>query len=712
MSLGLSSPALLAGALAALIPLLLHFLRRRPPTPTLFPAMVLLLGPTQRHARRRRLRELALLVTRMTLVFAVVATLAGPYFSRPVQLPPMAGRHQAAVIVLDDTLSMGFRAGGSTLFARAQKRALVLVEVLPHASPVALLTVTGGGSQVPELGLDRSRLRRAIGGLRSTVLGGSGADAISRASRILAEAPPGLPRAIYFLTDGTRTGLSLTPGVPPAHTALEVIDVAEQALPNRAVVGLEALDGRARASSSGDGPISFRVTLQNATSAEVILPVRLLADGRQVASATLTVPAHRTRSKDLALSTGSLWKTGPFLKAALPPGDGLSQDDRRLVAVGRMTTTRVLLVDGDPRETRHDGELFYLEAALGALSVRRPLSVRVIAGADLEGTTLDNEDLVVLANLGTPSRAMVATLEAFVRRGGALLVALGDQVDPDAYQQTLGASLLPARLRAIRSGGQAGPSGPVAQVDVDQIAPSLAEALTDPSTQSALRHAQVQRYAILDRIKGEALLRLDTGAPLLVARSVGAGRVLLWTSTLDRDWTDLVHRPAFLPLVEGILTLLSGPGNAATGQVLPGHPAILKVPHKERLILRKPDGSFVPLARPGPDGRVRFLGTDQLGAYHVYAAGQHSDASEKRSGLREYPSLAFAVVPDPAESDLRRHHPMPGQPGQLGPAPGQGSEALQLRVRDDLTFYLALLCLLLLLFEGLLAARFRRWRIG
>ena len=48
--------------------------------------------------------------------------------------------------------------------------------------------------------------------------------------------------------------------------------------------------------------------------------------------------------------------------------DGLPGDNVRSVALGAAHRLRVLLVDGDPRESRHDDELFYLEAALRALS--------------------------------------------------------------------------------------------------------------------------------------------------------------------------------------------------------------------------------------------------------------------------------------------------------------------------------------------------------
>ena len=47
----------------------------------------------------------------------------------------------------------------------------------------------------------------------------------------------------------------------------------------------------------------------------------------------------------------------------------------------------------------------------------------------------------------------------------------------------------------------------------------------------------------------QVLARFDAGAPALVERQVGSGRVLLWASTLDLSWSDLPLKPVFLPFV-------------------------------------------------------------------------------------------------------------------------------------------------------------------
>jgi hypothetical protein len=68
------------------------------------------------------------------------------------------------------------------------------------------------------------------------------------------------------------------------------------------------------------------------------------------------------------------------------------------------------------------------------------------------------------------------------------------------------------------------------------------------------------------------LISLDDGTPLLLERTLGSGRVLLFTSSLDREWNDLPVQPVFVPFVAGLANhMLGGAGftsEAALGSTL------------------------------------------------------------------------------------------------------------------------------------------------
>jgi hypothetical protein len=60
----------------------------------------------------------------------------------------------------------------------------------------------------------------------------------------------------------------------------------------------------------------------------------------------------------------------------------------------------------------------------------------------------------------------------------------------------------------------------------------------------------VTRYRTLTAANGGAVIaRLDDGAPLLMERAAGSGRVLMWASTLDAQWTNAPFHPLWVPFV-------------------------------------------------------------------------------------------------------------------------------------------------------------------
>src|SRR5262249_36907144 len=87
---------------------------------------------------------------------------------------------------------------------------------------------------------------------------------------------------------------------------------------------------------------------------------------------------------------------------------------------------------------------------------------------------------------------------------------------------------------------------------VDRNHPLLAP-LGEAHATEALEAARFSRYALF-RPTAEAprqvLLHFAEGAPALIESRYGEGRVLLWASTIDRDWTNLPIQPVFLPLVQ------------------------------------------------------------------------------------------------------------------------------------------------------------------
>ena len=96
------SPLFLLGALAAAVPILLHLFHRRTELVIDFPSVSLLTrAPIEQH-RRRRLREIVLLVLRIAALVLLAVSFARPYLAGAIA-PESA---PVTVIVADTSMSL------------------------------------------------------------------------------------------------------------------------------------------------------------------------------------------------------------------------------------------------------------------------------------------------------------------------------------------------------------------------------------------------------------------------------------------------------------------------------------------------------------------------------------------------------------------------------------------------------------------------------
>jgi hypothetical protein len=195
------------------------------------------------------------------------------------------------------------------------------------------------------------------------------------------------------------------------------------------------------------------------------------------------------------------------------------------------------------------------------------------------------------------------------------------------------------------------------------------------------------------------LARFTNGAAALVEARQGDGRLLLFTSTLDRDWNDLPIHPGYLPMMqEAVRHLARRRVEGATGALLVGGGASLPTLDLRKLEVRGPDGIGAVFEGARIEGRraVRFTSTDAPGIYRVHG-------TDRTGATRDRDELAFAVNLDPRGSDLS-----PAPPAALpASGTGAGTTSRPSSRRVELWHAIAAALLGLLLIESLLIQRAR-----
>jgi hypothetical protein len=690
------APMMLIGALGAAVPIVIHLIGRRRAPVKKFAAMDFLLGTNRRVARRLRLRELLLLLLRVLACLAIPLAIAKPFVSCASGGVAVARGPQAAVLVLDDSFVMGFKVEGETLFERARERAKRVLAELGTEADVAIELASEGAEPAAELTRDHLRLRDALDTAQLSARPAETTLALRRAAALLASSPHPARRVYLFSALAAHGFLRDEPPWGADGPELIVVPIADGALPNLAIV-------EARAERDPDlGPRGVRVTARIASfggAAAKDHGITLRIGDKAVARGLFTLAPGETFEKRFSASLPPDVRTAD-VTVELDP-DALPIDDRRHLRVELRREVRVLLVDGDPRTVRYEDELFYLETAL------RPgdradsaLDVTVTTVDELPRRRLADYDVVWLCNVKPLDPLRVGELARWVETGGGLAVTMGGNVDPDAYNAQM-APLLAQELRTVLQLAE-GPKGPdagraekIGRFDV--VHPIF---MVFSAQAAGLRDASFWRVMLLGPSEGggadrATLARFGSGAPAIVEARRGEGRLLLFASTIDRDWNDLAIHPGFLPLVQQSARYLArAPVEERDTELVVGRARALPLtPEDQRVEVLGPLGKRAVIEGAKLKGRkdVPFTGVDDPGFYQVMVERGGAQIAEP----------GFVANLDPRGSDTARV-----EPSAIAAGPRAASAAPETaRRRVELWHGLAAALLLFLLGEAVLTWR-------
>ncbi len=687
------NPALLWGLAAASVPIIIHLLNRRRFRRQRWAAMEWLLTAAKKHQRRLQLESLLLLLLRTLAVLLLALALARPYLSEaPIALATTRKTH--LFLVVDNSASTAARSGLRTAFENATSTAAALVGEIGSDDPVTLVVTndnldpqrpTGQPRVVVRESRDHEKVRRLLGELRPAPARADLSTTLKALDATLTSAED-VEKKVAILTDLQRTTFERATDVTgdPGTEDLggEALRVALDALVKKGAEVLVMPSGRSVANVGVIGlrPEEDRDIVQGASAAFIAeianfsdrpqrVEVRFLVDGEERGSSEsfwVDLPPRpagsaspSARSQRFSVRFGDD-ETGPHTVEARIPSDAFTFDDARTFAFGVRPPIKVLAVDGDPRPPA-DGavrETYWLAPAL-ALRDDGPITVTTIEESELLAMkALDGWDLVVLANVGRPAPNPAAreTLEAYVRRGGALVLTVGDQVIPEVWNDELyrdGEGLLPARLLESRLREEAW-----LKLDLGENRHPILRDLTNPANAVFFQSPFLRGYMSVDEVDlasgaNTVLAYTDLHkSPAMVERRFGKGRVLLLTTTVDDAWGNLPGSYLFPALLHETVYVMTARGNADRN-LLAFQPFANTFPSNfDRFEMTYPDGSPAqPNVETPPDAPsfVTFRATTRLGAYDTTVHFKPADILAPAPSPK---SDVFAVNLTPLESDL------------------------------------------------------------
>lgn len=462
--------SMLAGGALVLSPIIIHLINRLRYRRVKWAAMEFLLKSQKRNRRKLILKQLILLLLRILIVL-LVALLVARYLGAVLGLGQPRGT--VHVVLLDDTASMtdAWRDDGVARHTFDRAKAAIVDDIArgaaqastPQALELLRLTNPDEPFRIDRLNAQTVEdLANHLAGVNATAMHADVAPAVEAAKRSF-DRYPATKRVLHVVGDfrskdwsgpGSEALAKLIPdAVGGGHGAVHLLDAAHPirgdgrgAVVDHGNVGILDLQPDTRMTAKFL-PVEFTITVANFTGSlreNIRIAVKVNGQMREDASTSIPkLPPGLTQH----YFTATFDRLGPNTVTATIPADeaGLAIDDKRYAVVDVRERVPLLFVTGDaasrgkPEDDGYYLRALFLESARGFEVVER-------GPQELEKPLIDRYPAVYLLNVPRLSDKARANLEGFVRAGGGLFVAMGEQVDVEFYNRLYadGKGILPA----------------------------------------------------------------------------------------------------------------------------------------------------------------------------------------------------------------------------------------------------------------------------
>ena len=524
------NPWLWLGLLAFGAPLWLHLRRKERENIIRFSTLRFLEDQPIARQSPLRLKNLFLLLLRLLAVAAFTAAFAQPFLAQT-----RTTASSSEVYVLDNTLSRQAEQG------LEHDRAFLIRQIRnagPHAQ-IAVVELTDEPRVVVGFGDGAALAEAKLNALQPSNKRGALVAAL-REANFLIQQSIGEHKHITVLTDSQQNQWEENSGAPP-FLAPGLVTVAPNAgLDNRPnfFVGEPRLQ---RVFLGDKALIQFTAVVGHSGNVKKGT-LKIVVNGQDILEHDVALDGKTDRVSIAAQweNDPSVWLTGAITVTAQP--DDLPQDDTAYFALPPVTEGRVALLT----------QSTFLKTALSAAVARGHWAAQILQPADLSSllTTAgdpDSDVLMIDADYlqARPGRDLV---DRYAKSGRGVFIMMGGNSPLlIGFLQQLGfesglepSSNLPPVLQPIRYFASESP------VFLPFSVPDFGN----------LSEVRIGSPVHLRAVTGKPLLFSQNGDGLLFDVSREKGRMLLSTFTFDRDETDWVVHPSFVPFLDAALQYL------------------------------------------------------------------------------------------------------------------------------------------------------------
>ncbi len=521
------SPLFLLGLAAVAVPIIVHLVRRTRAKKVEFPSLMFVRQIPQRTIRRRRLINWLLLALRCLALLCLVLAFARPFFTSSSAAESLT-RSQAKIILLDNSLSMRY----GKRFENALTQARTIVNDAGTNDQLALVIFGNGYEIVSRFTNEKSKINSLLNQVKPGLSSTAYSQALRGAEELMKETTVA-GKQIFLITDFQAAGWNQSETAYRLSNQIKLInkDVGEAVAPNLAVTDLNAQAVVYQPKYTDK--LAARIT-NFSDEARESFSVEFQLNDHPIEKRQLKVPARESavvEFTDFNLNEG-------VNRAVIVINDNnFDADDKFYFTLHREAQAQALVIEAAGRA---GNDSLYLRNAL-TTGENLPFAWTVKTPASVNPADLPNYKVIILNDVESVTNAFAENLKSFVEKGGGLIIATARHTDTSSFNEAF-KNIAPSVLgEAVQLTGN---YSTLSNIKTDH---PVFEVFRNSGRLAAARVFGYRRSE--PKEKTSVLARFEDGSPALAENSLGQGKVLLFTSSLDSSWNDLPLTPLYLPLV-------------------------------------------------------------------------------------------------------------------------------------------------------------------
>ncbi len=521
--MSLITPLFLLGLLALSLPWWLHRLETQTTEREKFSTTRFLEASKKRIHVQRKLRFLLLMALRMLFLALLAFAFARPIFLKD---PEAAITEDTThhVIVMDTSFSMN----QDGKFATAQERAAAIISGMGSEDIASVYTASTGVRSIVEPSSDTAALAQAVttltpdngrldlGAMISSL---NGLVEVSSANFIL-----------HLVGDFQQTSQAvrfadMIPDVINGRPVTLDIQQVEPVPASNWTIDSVIVENRATVVASvrafgADTPGEKQVSLSINGVTQQLQAISTTANGAYLVTFDDVVFEEGDNKVDITLS----------------PEDALPQDDTRYTVFDNSPPAPVLLLTDDPESLG----VTYLRAALE--TAPRGYQVEVTNITDFDARVMQRYPWLIIEDIGIVDATLEAAMRDYIKGGGSVLAASGPRAGALSTMPLLGTSFSSAVADTRATPPQ------ISRIDTTH--PVLADS-------SGWANVNARTLRLETTAEDQILIAQLPNTPVLIERQIGAGRLMLLTTSVDNSASDLPVKPVFVSFIAKAAQYLS-----------------------------------------------------------------------------------------------------------------------------------------------------------